>query len=230
MRKQLRKIVSGIWAAIIILSLTVSEKGGESNMTAYAAGTEKTVTFYVGDGYCYGSYCSHFFTVDTDRGTFDAFCLEPPKRTPSAGTYTARVIDNNALRAALYYGYGGEGLDDEDFGMHKALMKDSPLVGHAATEACYTHLVVSYIFGGEAAFYGYKTFVFNEGDEKQTMIYGSYLPEQQRLRSIRCFFIILCLPASGTSRMRIRPCTSPASRRKRWFLKRRPTRPTRTIN
>lgn len=78
---------------------SVSEKLGLS-LSAYAADS-KTVTITPGDPTHYGSWMTNHFTANDGKDTFEAFCAQPNKPTPS-GTFTAYPLNNIALKYAVW--------------------------------------------------------------------------------------------------------------------------------
>lgn len=74
-----------------------------------------------------------------------SYCLEASKKTPSAGNYTASVIENNVMvRKFLYYGFGGPA---------QCLFKGQALTDDGLNEEetgyLYTHVLLSLAYSGD---------------------------------------------------------------------------------
>lgn len=131
-----------------MLSLTTMLTAfGTSATTAFAA--DGTLYFNSGEQIPYGDYFTTRMTFD---GTNTAYCLEPPKKTPEAGTYSYQLLPNNSpIRKALYYlngGYGYETITREQC-FHGWSDSDSYVIGHLALAYIYDNYNET---GG--AFYG----------------------------------------------------------------------------
>lgn len=91
-----------------------------------------------------------FYTAHTEQGDYTAYCLEPDKNFVPPGEYEPEMqSDNEGLRAALYYGYGGPGqgayIDQSAYeGLGDSSLEDAKYVR--------THLAVSYFFDREMHF------------------------------------------------------------------------------
>ena len=77
----------------------LGEKLGLS-MSAYAADS-KQVLITPGASTAYGNWSTNHFTADDGSDTFEAFCAQPMKPTPS-GTFTAYPLNNIALKYAVW--------------------------------------------------------------------------------------------------------------------------------
>ena len=74
-----------------------------------------------------------------------SYCLEASKKTPSAGNYTASVIENNVMvRKLLYYGFGGPA---QCLFNGQALTDDG--LGVEETGYLYTHVLLSLAYSGD---------------------------------------------------------------------------------
>lgn len=74
-----------------------------------------------------------------------SYCLEASKKTPTAGNYTASVIENNVMvRKFLYYGFGGPA---------QCLFKGQALTDDGLNEEetgyLYTHVLLSLAYSGD---------------------------------------------------------------------------------
>lgn len=108
-----------------------------------------TIQFNSGENIYYGDYVTAKMTFDGDNV---AYCVEPLKKTPQAGTYSYNLLATDSpVRKALYYLPGGYGYD--------ANIKDQYLSGWSEDQAYVIgHLTVAYIYSGydaeSGAFYG----------------------------------------------------------------------------
>lgn len=108
-----------------------------------------TIQFNSGEPIYYGDYLTTKMTFDGDNM---AYCVEPLKKTPQAGTYSYNLLPTDSpVRKALYYLPGGYGYD--------ANIKDQYLSGWSEDNAYVIgHLTVAYIYSGydagSGAFYG----------------------------------------------------------------------------
>ena len=115
--------------------------------TVHAA--ENTVNFEPGYRISYGNYSTTKMSID--NGTGIAYCAEPYKKTPIAGTHSYELLGKDSdLRKALYYLQGGPAFDSIKGTYFSGWSDDNIYV--------IGHLVVSYINDGystaEDAFYG----------------------------------------------------------------------------
>ena len=114
---------------------------------AFAAGN--TVKFEPGYSIPYGNYSTTKMSID--GGTGIAYCAEPYKKTPMAGTHSFEYLGTDSpLRKALYYLQGGPGYEQ---------IRGAYLSGWSEDNAYVIgHLVVSFINDGCStagdAFYG----------------------------------------------------------------------------
>ena len=122
--------------------------------TIFSAGlpvlaADGTIQFNSGEPIYYGDYLTTKMTFDGDNM---AYCVEPLKKTPQAGTYFYNLLlTDSPVRKALYYLPGGYGYD--------ANIKDQYLSGWSEDHAYVIgHLTVAYIYSGydegSGAFYG----------------------------------------------------------------------------
>lgn len=127
--------------------ITVLTAFGTSATTVFAA--DGTLNFNSGETIPYGDYFTTRMTFD---GTNTAYCLEPLKKTPEAGTYSYNLLPNDSpIRKALYYLNGGYG--------YETITRDQCFHGWSDTNAYVVgHLALAYIYDnyneGGGAFYG----------------------------------------------------------------------------
>lgn len=137
-----KRLLAFFLAVLIALSSIFT-----GSMNVFAA--DGTLTFNSGETIAYGDYFTTRMTFD---GENRAYCVEPLKFTPSAGTYEYDLLGkDSAVRKALYYLPGGYGYEKS--------VQSQYLSGWAADDAYVIgHLVVSYIYAGydagSGAFYG----------------------------------------------------------------------------
>ncbi|MDD3279553.1 MAG: VaFE repeat-containing surface-anchored protein [Lachnospiraceae bacterium] len=118
-----------------------------SQISVYAA--SGTLYFNSGETLAYGDY---FTTKMTFDGFNTAYCAQPMKSTPAAGSYEYDLLGKGSdVRKALYYLPGGYG--------YASTIKASSLSGWSANNAYVIgHLAVSYLYAGRdagsGAFYG----------------------------------------------------------------------------
>lgn len=137
-----KRLLAFFLAALITLSSILM------NGTAVLA-ADGTLNFNSGETIAYGDYFTTRMTFD---GNNRAYCVEPLKATPSAGTYEYDLLGKDSpVRKALYYLPGGYGYEKDI---------QSQYLGGWAEDDAYVigHLVVSYIYAGytadSGAFYG----------------------------------------------------------------------------
>lgn len=133
--------------AILLSVVTVLTTIFSSGLPVLAA--DGTIQFNSGENIYYGDYVTAKMTFDGDNV---AYCVEPLKKTPQAGTYSYNLLPTDSpVRKALYYLPGGYGYD--------ANIKDQYLSGWSEDNAYVIgHLTVAYIYSGydaeSGAFYG----------------------------------------------------------------------------
>lgn len=132
---------------------------------AFAAGN--TVKFEPGYSIPYGNYSTTKMSID--GGTGIAYCAEPYKKTPMAGTHSFEYLGTDSpLRKALYYLQGGPGYEQ---------IRGAYLSGWSEDNAYVIgHLVVSFINDGCStagdAFYGAPENYKNKAIEVANAIRG----------------------------------------------------------
>lgn len=112
----------------------------------------------------WGAHGTYFYTAHTNQGDYTAYCLEPDKNFVPPGEYEPELQpDNDGLRAALYYGYGGPGQGEYIDNSAYENLGECPL-----EDAKYvrTHLAVSYFFDKENAFHN-----MDEGDVQNSGVW-----------------------------------------------------------
>lgn len=123
--------------AILLSVVTVLTTIFSSGLPVLAA--DGTIQFNSGENIYYGDYVTAKMTFDGDNV---AYCMEPLKKTPQAGTYSYNLLPTDSpVRKALYYLPGGYGYD--------ANIKDQYLSGWSEDNAYVIgHLTVAYIYSG----------------------------------------------------------------------------------
>lgn len=107
-----------------------------------------------------------------------SYCLESSKKTPSAGNYTASVIENNSMvRKLLYYGFGGPGAWDifaPDHDLKTAVCPDDSYLSNDDVKYLLTHIFLSGAYSGD--WNGFSEELFNKtfGGNYGTNIMNTY--------------------------------------------------------
>ena len=107
-----------------------------------------------------------------------SYCLESSKKTPSAGNYTASVIENNSMvRKLLYYGYGGPAAWDifaPDHDLKTAVCPDDSYLSNDDVKYLLTHIFLSGAYSGD--WNGFSEELFNKtfGGNYGTNIMNTY--------------------------------------------------------
>lgn len=139
-----------------------------------------TLDFQVGKQIAYGSYFTTEMFVD---GSNTAYCVQPLKKTPLAGTYSYDLLgQDSALRKALYYLPGGYGYEKH--------IKEQYLSGWSDdNQYVIGHLVSAYVYAGydaeSGAFYGAPEDFISKAVEIANAIKGLPNPPE----SFRAFII-----------------------------------------
>ena len=102
----------------------------------------ESVYLDVGHSISYGSYSTHYFSVDDGSG--NAFCVEPSRVNPPSGTYSSTEIGGD-LRKALYYSYGAPGWDSA-IEQH---FINVGLGGDAEDLYAFSHVMLSYVYNSD---------------------------------------------------------------------------------
>lgn len=107
-----------------------------------------------------------------------SYCLESSKKTPSAGNYTASVIESNSMvRKLLYYGFGGPGAWDifgPDHDLKTAVCPDDSYLTNDDVKYLLTHIFLSGAYSGD--WNGFSEELFNKtfGGNYGTNIMNTY--------------------------------------------------------
>ena len=145
----------------------------DSNVSAQSARIAGSKSIYLnvpGSSVRYGSYTTRYYTTNENQY---AYCMNPVWKTPKAGWYTGYLIDNDVVRKAFYYAYGGPGYSS--FVNSYGWIWD----GSQQYEYAYTHIMLSYMYAlyvlhdtGRAnnAFHGVSSSVKNHIKNKATQI------------------------------------------------------------
>lgn len=104
-------------------------------VTAYASAVGE---LWVGDDIEYGGWSTKSFAVNGN----EAYCGDPAKGTPPAGSYTMNEITDPVVAAAVWFGYGGPGFDPS---MWPQTWQDSSAMTPDRYRAL-THIVISDLF------------------------------------------------------------------------------------
>lgn len=92
----------------------------------------------------YMSWSTHMFTVNSETGSYPAYCMEPHKSSPS-GPATVSILDNDTIKALLLCAYEGP---------YPMVSPDAlvelgvPLEEAKKSIYCITHACVSYVYCG----------------------------------------------------------------------------------
>ena len=107
-----------------------------------------------------------------------SYCLESSKKTPSAGNYTASVIESNSMvRKLLYYGFGGPGAWDifgPDHDLKTAVCPNDSYLTNDDVKYLLTHIFLSGAYSGD--WNGFSEELFNKtfGGNYGTNIMNTY--------------------------------------------------------
>ena len=147
-----------------------SDDSNVSVQSARIAGSKSIYLNVPGSSVRYGSYTTRYYTTNENQY---AYCMNPVWKTPKAGWYTGYLIDNDVVRKAFYYAYGGPGYSS--FVNSYGWIWD----GSQQYEYAYTHIMLSYMYAlyvlhdtGRAnnAFHGVSSSVKNHIKNKATQI------------------------------------------------------------
>lgn len=107
-----------------------------------------------------------------------SYCLESSKKTPSAGNYTASVIENNSMvRKLLYYGFGGPGAWDifaPDHDLKTAVCPDDSYLSNDDVKYLLTHIFLSGAYSGDWNEFSEELFNKTFGGNYGTNIMNTY--------------------------------------------------------
>ena len=141
-QKIFRRSLSFLLSILIVLGSL-----GINHLPVLAA--DGTLDFKLGKQIAYGSYYTREMFIDGDN---TAYCVQPMKKTPPAGSYSYDLLGQDSeLRKALYYLRGGYGYDE--------YIKEQYLSGWSEdNQYVIGHLVSAYVYSGydadSGAFYG----------------------------------------------------------------------------
>lgn len=176
---KIQKVRWGNRVAAMLLCLVMMLIGIMTTGTPVRA-ADGTVQLNYGEKIYYGDYLT---TKMTFEGNNYAYCVEPLKKLPEAGTYSYNLLPGDSpVRKALYYLPGGYGYD--------ANIKNQYLSGWSDNDAYVIgHLTVAYIYSGynvgSGAFHGAPANYVNKAVEVANAISGLPDPPQ----SFRAFII-----------------------------------------
>ncbi len=167
-----KRFIAFALCLLIVLSLCSS--------AATVSAADGTITFDPGANIPYGTYSTTRMTFD---GTNTAYCLEPSKKTPSAGSYQYNFLpESSPIRKGLYYLNGGYG--------YEKTIKNQYFGGWSDTDSYVIgHLTLAYIFDNYNengnAFYGAPANFKNKAKEMASVINSLPAPP----RSFRAFIL-----------------------------------------
>ena len=140
--QKIKKWISSLLATVMCATMICQP------MTSFAGGPNTiSVGLNVGANCSYGSYSTRYYR-DTTNGNSFAYCAQPSKNSPAGGTYTASVSDIAGLRAILYYGYGGPGFEDPNYGAKKIFDFSADEISKERIPYAYTHTLVALAYCG----------------------------------------------------------------------------------
>ena len=140
--QKVKRLISSLLATVMCAAMICQP------MTSFAGGQDNiSVGLNVGANCSYGSYSTHYYR-DTTNGNSFAYCAQPSKNSPAGGTYTASVSNVAGLRAILYYGYGGPGFDDPNYGAKKIFNFSDTEISKERIPYAYTHTLVALAYCG----------------------------------------------------------------------------------
>ncbi len=140
--QKIKRLISSLLATVMCAAMICQP------MTSFAGGPDTiSVGLNVGANCSYGSYSTRYYR-DTTNGNSFAYCAQPSKNSPAGGTYTASVSDIAGLRAILYYGYGGPGFEDPNYGAKKIFDFSADEISKERIPYAYTHTLVALAYCG----------------------------------------------------------------------------------
>lgn len=116
----------------------------DENTPSFLASEGSICTIVKGVEIPYMSWSTHMFTVNSETGSYPAYCMEPHKSSPS-GPATVSILDNDTIKALLLCAYEGP---------YPMLSPDAlvelgvPLEEAKKSIYCITHACVSYVYCG----------------------------------------------------------------------------------
>lgn len=140
--QKIKRLISSLLAAVMCTAMVVQP------ITSFAGNDSAiSVGLSVGNSCKYGSYSTRYYQ-DTTNGNSYAYCAQPSKNSPAGGTYTANVAGVAGLRAILYYGYGGPGFNDPNYGAKKIFDFSDDEISKERIPYAYTHTLVALAYYG----------------------------------------------------------------------------------
>lgn len=116
----------------------------DENTPSFLASEGSICTIVKGVEIPYMSWSTHMFTVNSETGSYPAYCMEPYKSSPS-GPATVSILENDTIKALLLCAYEGP---------YPMLSTDAlvalgvPLEEAKKAIYCITHACVSYVYCG----------------------------------------------------------------------------------
>lgn len=116
----------------------------DENTPSFLANEGSICTIVKGVEIPYMSWSTHMFTVNSETGSYPAYCMEPHKSSPS-GPATVSILENDTIKALLLCAYEGP---------YPMLSTDAlvalgvPLEEAKKAIYCITHACVSYVYCG----------------------------------------------------------------------------------
>ena len=116
----------------------------DENTPSFLASEGSICTIVKGVEIPYMSWSTHMFTVNSETGSYPAYCMEPHKSSPS-GPATVSILENDTIKALLLCAYEGP---------YPMLSPDAlvelgvPLEEAKKSIYCITHACVSYVYCG----------------------------------------------------------------------------------
>lgn len=139
---KLKRLISSLLATVMCAAMVFQP------ITTFAAGADAiSVGLNVGNTCNYGSYSTRYYTDSSNNNSF-AYCVQPSKNSPASGTYTANAASIPGLRAILYYGYGGPGFEDPNYGARKVFDFNSSEISERRIPYAYTHTLTALAYYG----------------------------------------------------------------------------------
>ena len=127
----------------------------------------------------YGSYNTRYYTTNEEKY---AYCIEPRRKAPKAGYYSASVMYNTNVRKAAYYAYGGPG-----YSKYRASYGNI-WDGSQKNEYIYSHIIISYI---------YAKYYLGSNSEANYAFYGLSSSAKNKLIAKANNLLRLSAPPSG---------------------------------
>lgn len=157
-----------------------AERSTPATMQRAAAEPRKSIYLYVPSSKLwYGSYNTRYYTTNESKY---AYCIEPRRKAPKAGYYSASVMYNTNVRKAAYYAYGGPG-----YSKYRASYGNI-WDGSQKNEYIYSHIIISYI---------YAKYYLGSNSEANYAFYGLSSRAKNKLIAKANNLLKLSAPPSG---------------------------------